>query len=57
MQNFSLTKAASKTSFAYSVTYNKMLYRALSRQVNRLILNIPVLQGLLRVNSNAEKHA
>ena len=33
---------------------NKMPYRAFSRQANRLTLNIPVLQGLLKVNSKAE---
>ena len=36
---------------------NKKLYRAFSRQANGLTLNIPVLQGLLRVNSKAEKDA
>ena len=36
---------------------NKKLYRAFSRQANGLTLNIPVLQGLLRVNSKAEKGA
>ena len=34
---------------------NKMLYRAFSRQANELTLNIPVLQGLLKVNRQAEK--
>ena len=33
-----------------------MLYRAFSRQVSQLILNIPVLKGLLKVNNKAEKH-
>ena len=36
---------------------NKKLYRAFSRQANGLTLNIPVLQGLLRVNGKAEKDA
>ena len=36
---------------------NKKLCRAFSRQANRLTLHIPVLQGLLRVNSKAEKDA
>ena len=35
---------------------NKKLYQSFSRQVNQLILNIPVLKGLLKVNSKAEKH-
>ena len=34
---------------------NKKLCRAFSRQANRHILNIPVLQDLLRVNRKAEK--
>ena len=36
---------------------NKKLYRAFSWQANGLTLNIPVLQGLLRVNRKAEKDA
>ena len=37
-------------------SYNKKFYRAFSRQANQLILNIPVLKGLLRVTSKAEKN-
>ena len=37
--------------------FNKMPYQAFSWQANWLILNIPVLQGMLRVKSKAEKHA
>ena len=36
---------------------NKKLYRAFCRQANGLTLNIPVFQGLLRVNRKAEKDA
>ena len=36
---------------------NKKLYWAFGRQANRLTLNVPVLQGLLRVNRKAEKEA
>ena len=36
---------------------NNKLYRASSRQANELTLNIPVLQGLLRVNRKAKKDA
>ena len=35
----------------------KKLYRAFGRQANGLTLNIPVLEGLLRVNRKAEKDA
>ena len=45
--------ASSKVQF----NTNKKLYRAFTRQANRLTLHIPVLQGLLRVNSKAEKDA
>ena len=48
------------TETAVSVTRlktNKKLYRAFSLQANWLLLNIPVLQGLLRVNRKAEKDA
>ena len=34
---------------------NKKLYRAFGQQADRLTLNIPVLQGLLKVNRKAEK--
>ena len=34
---------------------NKKLYRAFCRQANGLTLNTPVFQGLIRVNSKAEK--
>ena len=34
---------------------NKKLCRAFSRQANGFTLNIPVLQGFLRVNGKAEK--
>ena len=34
-----------------------MLYRAFSRQATQLTLNIPVLQGLVKVNSKAERRA
>ena len=44
--------------FKYSelrrISSNKTPYRAFSRQASRLILNIIVLQGLLRVNSKTE---
>ena len=36
---------------------NKMPYRAFSQLANWLLLNTPLLQGLLRVNKNAEKDA
>ena len=36
---------------------NKKLCRAFNQQTNGLTLNIPVLQGLLRVNGKAEKDA
>ena len=34
---------------------NKKLYRAFDRHANQLLLNIPVLKGLLKVNSKAKK--
>ena len=46
----------STISFCFA-NLNKKLYRAFSRQANGLTLNIPVLQGLLRVNRKVEKDA
>ena len=35
--------------------FNKKLYRAFGRQNNQLIMNTPVLQGLLRANKKVNK--
>ena len=51
---FLLSSSETPTEF---IEHNKVPFQAFSRQANRLTLNIPVLHGLLRVNSKAKKHA